>query len=342
MCCKYVPSRYRPIRMWRVSLGIDGLSLLREHGIPLTSLADSEARVSARAAARLLEASAQRSGVDSFGIRMAECRSFASIGPLALLLQHLQSVGAAIECLARLQRWLSDVVQVGCESQGENALIRFEIAPQINSAQGADLQVALGYLVLIGVSQGGWRPDVVHLTRQLPLDVAHFSRYFSAPIEFNNSFNGFSCSAADLQRPLPLADAAMASNARQLLDVSELGASTGSIVDHTRQSISLLLPSGRATVGEVAANLGKNARSLQRQLAASGTTFGILLKDVRRHLVVRHLSASSKSISEISGDLGYTNVSSFSRWFASEFRQSALDWRKGRGVAERPPAIWKV
>lgn len=323
-------------------LGIDGRSLLRDYGIPLVSLGEPEARISARAAAQLLEASAEKSGVDSFGIRMAECRSFASIGPVALLLQHLPNLGAAIECLAHLQRRFSDIVQVSCEQTGDAAMLRFDVAPEIKGAQAADLQIALGYLVLIGVSQGQWRPEAVHFTRGVPSDVDHFSRFFNSPLEFNSSFNGFSCSSASLKTALPRAEPTMAAHARRLIEVPERGARIESFLDHVRQSVALLLPAGRATLGEVAANLSLTKRSLQRKLAGEDSAFANVLNEARRNLAIRYLSASAKSISEIAGDLGYSNPSSFSRWFAGEFGLSAGDWRKGRATSEPPPATWKV
>src|SRR3569833_511767 len=61
-------------------LGLDGFAKLTEYGIGPSGLDDPEGRLPAGAVSRLLERSAEQSGVDCFGIRMAECRSFAGIG----------------------------------------------------------------------------------------------------------------------------------------------------------------------------------------------------------------------------------------------------------------------
>src|SRR3569623_651122 len=53
-------------------LGLDGFAMLSEYGIGPAGLDDPERRLPASAASRLLERSAERSGVDSFGMRMAE------------------------------------------------------------------------------------------------------------------------------------------------------------------------------------------------------------------------------------------------------------------------------
>lgn len=323
-------------------VGIDGRSLLREHGIALAALEDPEARISARAAARLLELSAKRSGVDSFGLRMAECRSFSSIGPIALLLQHLPNLADTVKCLALLQRRVSDIVQVSAEEQGGTAIVRFDVDPEIRGAQSIDLQVALGHLVLKAVSQGAWRPDAIHLTRTAPRDVEHFRRHFDAPLEFDSGFNGFSCSPAALLGPLPLAEPNMAAHARSLLNVPQQTAPFDSLLDHVRQSVALLLPNGRATAENVAANLGLTKRTLQRKLADQDAAFAVLLNEVRRNLAVRYLSGTRRAISEVAADLGYAEVSSFTRWFTSDFGCAPSAWRNKDTASQVPPAMWKV
>ncbi|TMJ15220.1 MAG: AraC family transcriptional regulator, partial [Alphaproteobacteria bacterium] len=70
-------------------VGLDPFQLLKEAGISPGLLGDPETRWAAGPIVDLLENSASRSGCESFGILMAECRSFASLGPLSLLLERL-------------------------------------------------------------------------------------------------------------------------------------------------------------------------------------------------------------------------------------------------------------
>src|SRR5688572_14286621 len=70
-------------------VGLDGRRMLRQAGISLEALEDPENRIPAAPIVRLLENSAEQSGCENFGLLMAEARSFASVGPLSLLLERL-------------------------------------------------------------------------------------------------------------------------------------------------------------------------------------------------------------------------------------------------------------
>jgi AraC-like DNA-binding protein len=92
--------------------------------------------------------------------------------------------------------------------------------------------------------------------------------------------------------------------------------------------IHLLLPLGGASIGQAAAVLGVNERTLQRRLAAEGAEFSGLLDEVRRDLVRRYVDGGALPMSRIAGLVGYARQSSFNRWFAEAFGASPSTWRK--------------
>jgi AraC-like DNA-binding protein len=77
-------------------------------------------------------------------------------------------------------------------------------------------------------------------------------------------------------------------------------------------AIAVLLPHGRAQMGQVARKLGMSPRTLTRRLASEGLTFTGVLNALRSDLAKRHLADRSLSISEIAWLLGYRDVSTFS------------------------------
>jgi len=324
-------------------LGIDGNGLLAAAQIRRSDLEDGEAWLPAGAVMGLLERSAEVSGCDSFGIRMAQGRSFASRGPVSLLLQHLETVGEVVDASILFRRNFGDVAFVALAQEKDVALIHIDLIPPYNTPHAADLAIATGYLTLVGASNGRWAPEAVHFTHQAPKDRVPFEKFFGVPLEFGSSFNGLSCSSESLRIPLPLADRAMASNARRLLEYETLPAERATMSDHTRHSIGLMLASGHATLEDVAANLNQNGRSLQRNLEIEGDTFGDLLNQVRRGLAQQYLAGSTQPIIEISDILGYTAPTSFSRWFLGEFGSSPKDWRAAQlKTAAGLAAPWHV
>ncbi|MBO0749058.1 MAG: AraC family transcriptional regulator [Porphyrobacter sp.] len=316
-------------------VGLDGKRMLRDAGVSWQALEDPENRLPATTVIGLLEDSAARSGCDSFGLLMAETRSFASIGPLSLLLERLPNLREAVRTAIEFQRHLNDIVALSLEEAGETCLIRLDLVPGHGAVQALDLSIGYAYRVLAAASGNRWRPASVHLTHPAPADIAPWRRFFAAPIEFESSFNGFSTSRDALLAPNPRADPAMAGNARRLLELVPLEPMPASVSERVRRSITVLLPSGRANVDVVATTMGVSRRSLQRSLREEGHRFGELLDLVRRELATAHLAHSSQPITSVSAMLGYGSPSSFTRWFAGAFGTSPNAWRESHKAGRR-------
>jgi AraC-like DNA-binding protein len=322
------------------SVGIDGRQLLVDEGISPLSLNDIEARLPASAVVSLLERSAQRSGLDSFGVRMAQCRSFASLGPLSLLIGRLNTIGEAVDALSVLRRSLTDVLSVSTQHSGDRVSVIFDLIAPHGRPQATDLAVGLGYLALAGASQNRWTPDSVHFMHPAPTDRAPFEHFFKVPLRFADNFNGFSLSRASWEMPLPLADPRTAQDTRHLLSLMRAPVS-----DHARQAISLLLPMGEATIVNVASSLYKSKERLQRELKGEGNMFTSLVNEVRITSAKKYLHDSDVDISDMPELLGYNNYRSFAKWFEREFGTSPDRWRakpQGGDFEDHPEIIFSL
>ena len=146
-----------------------------------------------------------------------------------------------------------------------------------------------------------------------------------------------------MQVPTRLADEAMARHAHHLMRLLPLASGPEPIGDKVRRTISLLLPSGRATVDQVAAQLGLSARSLQRRLDEEGLQFAELLNGVRQELATAYLANSERPVTSVAALLGYASPSSFTRWFAGVFGVSPQAWRASQRDREQsgPPPMWR-
>jgi AraC-like DNA-binding protein len=308
-------------------VGLDPLAMLREAGISPNFLQDPENRYAADSIVGLFEESARRSGCESFGLLMAECRTFASLGPLSLLLQHLPTVRNVIQALIEYRRHMNELLNFALDERPGEAVVRLELLPEFAKPQVVELSVAMAYIVLRGASGGRWQPTAIHLIRQPPQDLAVAERMFAVPVKFGSVFNGITTTPASLATPNPLADEAMARHARRLLDLVPLEPEHDPLSDRTRRAITLLLPTGWATLENVARNLGLTPRALQRGLEKERRSFAVLLNDVKRELAQRYLIDSERPVSAIAGLTGYSSLSAFGRWFAAEFGLPAHAWR---------------
>ena len=75
------------------------------------------------------------------------------------------------------------------------------------------------------------------------------------------------------------------------------------------------LASGRVQAAEIANQLGMSVRSLSRQLAEEGTSFGEILDRVRQRLALRYLEDERVSVQQTAWLLGYSEIASFSHAF---------------------------
>jgi AraC-like DNA-binding protein len=310
------------------SVGLDPHAMLRRAKISPQFLLDPENRHAAAAIVDLLEDSASRSNCDCFGLKMAESRSFADLGPLSLLLQHLPTTDDVLHALIQYRRLMNDIITFECEGDGESSVIRLVIAPGYGKTQVIDMVVALGYRLLSAASGGGWTAEAVHFTHSPPGDLGVFHRVFAAPLEFESAFNGFSCSTISLRSQTLATETKMAANARRLLDLVPLPVEDAPASDRVRHALAVLIPIGRATLDRVAANLGRSPRTLQRLLSLEGTSFACLVNEVRKDMAQHYLASSRHSIRDIAELLGYASMSAFGRWFASQFGKTPIGWRR--------------
>jgi AraC-like DNA-binding protein len=315
------------------AVGLDGKAMLRLVGLTPEMLRDPERRVPAGAATRLLELSAEQSGREDFGLLMASCRTFASLGPVAMLLERLPDTREIVRTAIARQRHFNDVVEISLEETGDSCVVKFTLAPGYNSPHVTDAMLGMAERTLSGATSGAWYPEAVHLMRRPPRDPGPWRRFFRCPVEFTSSFNGFSSSSGIMSRRNPKADAVMAANARRLLDLLPVAEGPSDVPERVRRSIAQLLPRGQVGLGRVAADMGMSARSLQRHLAQDGSTFAALLEEVRHELASGYLAHSAHPITAVAGLVGYASPSAFTRWFASSFGMSPQEWRARANAA---------
>ena len=87
------------------------------------------------------------------------------------------------------------------------------------------------------------------------------------------------------------------------------------VEDQVREIIGQLLPTGECRVERVAATLGLHPRVLQKRLQRQGSSYVVLLQEVRMSLAQQHLRQGAISITDLALNRGYAEVSIFSRKF---------------------------
>jgi AraC-like DNA-binding protein len=308
--------------------GLDAAAMLKRFGIDRRALVDKDARIPAEGVVSLLEASALESGCETFGLRMAEARRLSDFGAVSLLITHQATVREALMSVVGYRQLVNPALVVDVDEHDGIAVVREELLLTGRGAMRQSHELAIGVLYRMFRTLLGprWRALSANFAHPPPADLTVHRRLFGPICEFNSDFHGLTCGRADLDAPNPSADPNLALLAERYLRT--LPAPEGqSLSQDVQKAIHLMLPVGGAAIGRVAASLGFNERTLQRRLAAEGADFAGLLNDVRRELAVRYVATAALPLARAADLLGYARQSSFSRWFAEEFGQSATAWR---------------
>lgn len=316
--------------------GLHPQTMLRKVGLSPRMLASPSQLIPFRSSVALLEISAKESGCSHFGLLMAEARLLSDFGPISLLLTHQRSVRMALNTIAQYRHLLNEALGMYIEDAGKTTLIREEIMTDHPGGAQQSTDMAVGVLMLIfrAILEPNWKPVSVHFNHRANADLQIHRRLFGCPLHFDSEFNGVTCLNADMDRPNERADTTMASYAQTFIEAMPKR-SQSSVISDVRRSVYLLLPMGRASVDQIASGLGMNVRTLQRRLDDSEVSFSRILNDVRFELAQRYVTHTTYSMGRVSEQLGYSNLSSFTRWFVSEFGCSPTQMRARDAGSDR-------
>ncbi|WP_433566584.1 AraC family transcriptional regulator [Nocardia sp. CA-151230] len=319
------------------SAEIEPAPLMRAVGLDPASLGQQDRWISAAAVARLLEHSAAASGCADFGLRLAEHRRFSNLGPLSLVLREEPDVRKALRILQRYEHTYNEALRMRMTDANGVTTIRIdaELGEPVETRHFVELAMAVLHTILRRFLGTGWRPVAVCFTHSAPTGIDTHLRRFGPVIEFDHDFNGIVLETTDLQTPKRMADPHMRSYAQQVLDTLPSPQDI-TITYRVRQTIELLLPTGRCTSEHVARSLGLSRRALHRQLASSGETFSTLLTATRADLAGRMVMNPRHSLTDIADLLGFSALSNFSRWFHGHFGCSPTQWRSRPQTEPRP------
>jgi AraC-like DNA-binding protein len=312
-------------------LNLDVAPLLRSVGLSRSMVRSAEQMLPARSVISLLEHSARASACRSFGLRMADRRKLSDIGVLSLLIVHQPTLRDAIGIVAEFRNRINSTLTLQLEEHDNVVFLREHIAlnePHI-LRQVSDVALGTLYKLCRAIMPESWRPQCVCFSYERPaaMDRPLYDRLFDCSMQFGSDFDGIVIAAKDLDSALPRADAALAEHARELVN-AVIGRGERSVAEEVEQSIRLLMPAGRATIGEVAHSLGTNVRTLQRRLEQEDSSFSDLLDRIRIQQVSHHFTNRQLRLTDVAHLLGYSELASFSAWYRGRFNTTPSEARR--------------
>jgi AraC-like DNA-binding protein len=301
---------------------LDPDRLLAEFGLPPRCVADPELMVPIDSVRRLLEASAERSGVEAFGLLMAEARNLGNLGPLGLLVREQPTLRLALETLVREGRRLNSSLFLTIDESADVVVLREELIVGVSGPvrQSTELAIGVAFRALRAFFGSEWKPRRVCFAHEAPNDRSVHERVFGRNVEFGHDFNGIVYARRDLETPNPTADAGIARLAQQMFE-QNLKRKDPDLAVQVRELVVALLGTGSCSIERVAQH---------RRLAHKGLTFTAVVDGVRRELAERYVAEGQRTLAEVSLMLGFSAPSGFSRWYRRQFSVTPM-----RGRAQR-------
>jgi AraC-like DNA-binding protein len=309
------------------SVGLDPFRMLRAARLPAGVLDDPNMMISATSVGRLLEESARLSGQEAFGLLLAEKRSLANFGMLALVMRDEPTLRTALQSCIRYMRLHNAGVQVRLDDEGEVTLLHvgMDMEPRGLWRQAVEMSAAIGLRLLQALSGGTFRAEGVDFIHEAPTSLDVHRRVLGTRVAFSQEANVVICLGRDLDMPIPAADPALNREVKRLLD-AQLAGLGDEPVQQARQIVRMLLPSGLCSVDRVAQHLGLHRRTLHRHLVAEGQSVASIIAAVRAELAEEYMAGSKRRLYEVADLLGFASAGDFSRWFKGRYGQTPSDW----------------
>ncbi len=320
-------------------LGADPAALVRAAGLDVRDLSTPGRWIPVASVSRLLAMSAEATGHEDFGLLLAEGRRLSNMGPVSLAAREEPDVRSALRMLIRHEHLHNEALRTQLTEGGGLATIHIAttLRPADQPRQAHELITGAVRRFLTTLIGRHWQPVTVDFAHPAPADLSTHHRLLGPHIRFDQDSTALACYTADLDASNTLSDPLLRPYARAYLDTlarPRPGTDTGTHVDQIREIIGALLPTGRCSLQHVARTLCVDRKTVHRHLARDGQTYSSLQDDVRADLAEHHVSRDQRPLNEIAELLGFTSLSTFSRWFRHRFGTSATAWRAGHRTAE--------
>lgn len=318
-------------------LGGDPAALLSRCGFAPDVLSKPEKRISQAAMGKLLDLSATRLDAPDFALRLARRQCLGMLGPIGLMMERSGTVG---EALAVAQNYIA------LHAAGEHwTVARYPASVVITrysycatSAGGArqlELSIAACFRLITLLAGTDFVPLEVSFSHAAISPIGVYTRYFGCTPRFDAEQDQLVLPAALLARKVAAVDASSLDFVRRELD-SALDALRGDLPRQVRLLILQMLGSVTPTAAAVAALLGLHERTLQRRLAAEGSSFREILLDARMETAARLLASGNMPVTLLAGALGYADTPAFTHAFRKCAGMSPRAYRQNRRTMRDP------
>lgn len=314
------------------SLHINPIEMLAAEGLSSTVLRTPDLMIAYDSLAHVLNHTADVADYPLFGLEMSKYQGLKTFGPLGLLASQSSTVAGSLEIIEKYFHFHASGVIMNLVPHGKDIHLCLDIMidPSISQEQLLEMSLALGYNVLCEFSPEFASQTRIHFRHRALAESEEYSAITRAKLCFDQDRDALVFPACLLELiPQPASE-----DVKNYLEAFLERESQGHeqpLQHKVSKLIYELIPTGEATLTTIAPMLGMNVRTLQRELRQAGTEFRTVLDEVRFE-IARTALEQNHSITDVALNLGYSELSAFSRAFK---RWSGVPPQRWRHTGQR-------
>lgn len=299
-------------------LGGDPDALLRRFGLDPRVLQDDDGFIPITAHDLMLDAAGRELGCSDFGLRLSQAQDLSILGPLALAVEASPTVAEALECVTRFLFVHSPALRIAVEDDpsGARGVVAITYRKDLHESPYSPQAMELGIGLLVRIATALVGTDVGLRSIDLPhapiSPVVRYTALFGTTVRFNSSVAALRVDRQTLDLRFEGADAVI-----RALAIAHLARDHSNPTELVSARVRRLLAETLGTTGlvldDVARLLDTHPRTLQRALAVEGTTYELVLDDVRRVAALRLITTTDLRLTQIATMVGFSAQSTLSR-----------------------------
>ncbi len=316
-------------------LGVERAALLAQAGLTESDVAQS--RLPIDGITRLWRVGGSMSGMPGFGLRTGMQIGPASLNIVSYLLMSSANLRSALALLQSFQRLISDGGRFQLLAGSQESWLIYH--PQQGDLAFSHHQIEAVLVAVVHLAHWavGERvaPKTVQFAHAPQATVGEYQAALGAPITFEGAFNGLLLANDLLDRPLPQADATLASlHSEYAAAQLEALAQHDDLLDSLGSWLRHHLSQPDINRAAAARHLGLSERTLARRLAqVHGTSFLRLLDKVRQEQCLQLMKTTTLALPEIASRIGLSEPSALCRAFRRWTGDSPQRWRAASTAA---------
>lgn len=310
-------------------------------GLDLNNELDQNKPIPVATFARLLDVAAHHLGDNYFGMRVGQDFHYASSGLMILATISAPSLEAGLKTLVRYDRHFDSCIDLALTINAENFELSLSLIDPFHTVytQLNEYLMTLILQLLRAATRKDIRAEAVYFQHTLGKETKPLMDFFTSPLHFGFDCNKFVFDNALLKEKF-------ITTHQQLYDILTKAiqnyASTHRSGDHELVDIvcrEIIKQTAKEApdIETVASGLSMSVRSLRRHLSEEGSSFQEIKKLACENQAKYLLAQTTMSQAEIAHELGYSEVSAFSRAFRSWTGETPQAYRDKHGDVTAPP-----